>query len=322
MRDGTLVFPSQRINASGVVQSCSVFSTDHGVTWDFGSTVPETSPQTNENTACELDDGRLLFSMRTPSGSNGQRAWAHYTPGGATPMRDGSWDTLYRLPSVPDPVCQGSVIQWTSTHSGDPREFVVFGNPATSSSRTNFTLRVSPDGGATWPVSRLLYAGLGAYSSICILPDKSIGVLFEKDNYTKITFARVEADWLMNPSVDGDEDGMPDSWEILNELNPAVNDSTLDSDGDGVSNVEEYLAGTNPQSAASYLRATSLAADLAGWNFAWQAVPGKQYRIETSPDMILWDPAGEVLADSAVMTATVSVSGDPDKLFFRAIVLP
>ena len=136
MRDGTLVFPSQRINASGVVQSCSVFSTDHGVTWDFGSTVPETSPQTNENTACELDDGRLLFSMRTPSGSNGQRAWAHYTPGGVTPMRDGSWDTLYRLPSVPDPVCQGSVIQWTSTHSGDPREFVVFGNPATSSSRT------------------------------------------------------------------------------------------------------------------------------------------------------------------------------------------
>ncbi len=320
MRDGTLVFPSQRINASGVVQSCSVFSSDHGVTWDFGSTVPATSPQTNENTACELDDGRLLFSMRTPGGSNGQRAWAHYTPGGATSMRDGTWNSLYRLATVPDPVCQGSVIQWTSTHRGDPKEFVVFGNPANGSSRINFTLRVSPDGGATWPVSRLLYSGLGAYSSICILPDKSIGVLFEKDNYTKITFARVEADWLMNPSVDVDADGMPDAWEILNELNTAVDDSASDRDGDGVSNADEYLAGTDPQSAASYLRATSLTATVAGWDFAWQAVPGKQYRIETSPDMIQWDPAGEVLADSAAMTVTVSTESQP-RLFFRAVVL-
>ena len=105
MRDGTLVFPSQRINAAGVVQSCSVFSTDHGATWDLGSAVSTSSPQTNENTVCELDDGRLLFSMRTPSGSNGQRAWVHYTPGGAIPMRDGSWESLYRLPAVPDPVC-------------------------------------------------------------------------------------------------------------------------------------------------------------------------------------------------------------------------
>jgi sialidase-1 len=212
MRNGTLVFPSQYRDESGTVRVCSVFSTDHGATWDFGSSVPTSSPQTNENTVCELDDGRLLFSMRTPSGSNGQRAWIRYTPGGAVPMRDGSWSSLFRLAAVPDPVCQGSVIQWTSTHRGNPREFVLFGNPASSSSRSNFTLRVSPDGGGTWPVSRQLYAGSAAYSSICILPDHSIGVLFEKDDYSRITFARVEAEWLMNPSADGDGDGMPDAW--------------------------------------------------------------------------------------------------------------
>ena len=91
LRNGTLVFPSQYRDAAGTVRSCSVFSSDHGATWDFGSAVNTSSPQTNENTVCELDDGRLLFSMRTPSGSNGQRAWARYLPGGAVPLKNGTW---------------------------------------------------------------------------------------------------------------------------------------------------------------------------------------------------------------------------------------
>ena len=319
MRNGTLVFPSQRINASGVVQSCSVFSTDHGATWDFGSAVTATSPQTNENTACELDDGRLLFSMRTPSGSNGQRAWAHYTPGGANPMRDGSWNSLYRLAAVPDPVCQGSVIQWTSKHRGDPKEFVVFGNPASSSSRVNFTLRASADAGSTWPVSRSLYSGASAYSSICVLPDKSIGVLFEKDSYTRITFARVEADWLLDPSADADGDGMPDPWETLHQLNPALNDSLADPDGDGADNRSEYAAGTDPRSAASVLRSISLTSVPGGWRFSWQAVPGMTYAIETSADLANWQASDEVFADSTSMATTVPTNGPA--LFIRARTL-
>jgi hypothetical protein len=297
MRDGTLVFPSQYRDESGTVRVCSVFSADHGATWDFGSGVPTSSPQTNENTVCELDDGELLFSMRTPSGSNGQRAWIRYTPGGATPMRDGSWGALFRLAAVPDPVCQGSVIQWTSTHRGDPREFVLFGNPASTSSRSNFTLRVSPDGGATWPVSRQLYAGAAAYSSICILPDHSIGVLFEKDEYSKITFARVEAEWLMNPSVDGDGDGMPDAWELLYGLNAAVNDGGLDSDSDGVSNKDECAAGTDPKNAASVLGVTAYET---GGELRWKSVPGRSYAIEESEDLASW----QVVAGLPVVLAT------------------
>lgn len=320
LRDGTLVFPSQYRDASGTVRVCSVFSSDHGLTWDFGSGVPTASPQTNENTACELDDGRLLFSMRTPSGSNGQRAWIRYSPGGANPMRDGTWDTPFRLPSVPDPVCQGSVIQWTSTHRGDPREFIVFGNPASSSSRVNFTLRVSPDGGDTWPVSRLLYAGPGAYSSICILPDRSIGVLFEKDNYTRITFARVEEAWLLNPTADADNDGMPDAWEILHGLNTTLDDSTLDPDGDGSSNSAEHAAGTDPLSAASALGITALTGD----SLSWSSTPGRSYRIEQSDGLSDWQavPGMEaVLATAATTSANVPAATGP-RLFFRVRALP
>ena len=46
--------------------------------------------------------------------------------------------------------------------------------------------------------------------------------------------------------LDSDNDGMPDWWEIAMGLDPYRDDSAEDPDGDGVSNLEEYLAGTHP----------------------------------------------------------------------------
>ena len=44
---------------------------------------------------------------------------------------------------------------------------------------------------------------------------------------------------------DDDNDQMPDSFEIDNGLDPLVDDSALDADGDGLTNLEEYLGGTD-----------------------------------------------------------------------------
>ncbi len=44
------------------------------------------------------------------------------------------------------------------------------------------------------------------------------------------------------PLVDSDQDGMPDIWEIYNGLNPFdPADASYDQDGDGYTNLEEYL---------------------------------------------------------------------------------
>lgn len=46
-----------------------------------------------------------------------------------------------------------------------------------------------------------------------------------------------------SPPVDTDHDGMPDDWEAARGLNPKVNDSAEDRDGDGYTNIEEYING-------------------------------------------------------------------------------
>ena len=55
-------------------------------------------------------------------------------------------------------------------------------------------------------------------------------------------------------ACDDDDDGMPDVWEDQYleynggpGLSPLVDDANDDLDGDGVSNIDEYNAGTDPQ---------------------------------------------------------------------------
>ncbi|MES2920022.1 MAG: hypothetical protein V4819_00645 [Verrucomicrobiota bacterium] len=49
-------------------------------------------------------------------------------------------------------------------------------------------------------------------------------------------------------TTDTDEDGLPDRWEVAAGLNPdEPADAGVDSDGDGLTNLQEFLAKTDPQ---------------------------------------------------------------------------
>ena len=59
--------------------------------------------------------------------------------------------------------------------------------------------------------------------------------------------------------ADNDSDGMHNSWEVANGLNPDdPTDAALDSDGDGANNFNEYKSGSNPNNASSTPPAVSL----------------------------------------------------------------
>jgi pectate lyase len=56
--------------------------------------------------------------------------------------------------------------------------------------------------------------------------------------------------------ADTDHDGMPDEWERKHGLNPGdPSDSAMDADGDGYTNIEECINGTDPRAFVDYTRA-------------------------------------------------------------------
>jgi sialidase-1 len=66
------------------------------------------------------------------------------------------------------------------------------------------TVRMSYDEGNTWPISRLIRKGTGAYSSMTVFPDGSVGLVYEtgssREGYVKyderLTFVRFNLEWL------------------------------------------------------------------------------------------------------------------------------
>lgn len=92
--------------------------------------------------------------------------------------------------SLVDPGCNAGIITYNS-ESEEGLEFLIFSNANDPKSRQNLTLKVSTDDGKTWSTGRTIYKGKSAYSDITILEDGSLGVVFEKDGYAEITFAKI-----------------------------------------------------------------------------------------------------------------------------------
>lgn len=68
-----------------------------------------------------------------------------------------------------------------------------------------------------------------------------------------LTDGREVLELLTDPKdFDSDVDGMKDGWEVTHQLDPLVDDGSLDPDNDRFSNYTEYEFNTNPQDADSY----------------------------------------------------------------------
>ena len=186
---GRLVIPCdhrvQAIRDRGEsTRSHVIYSDDHGRSWQLGG---RTEFRMNECAVVELVDGRLQLNMRSTRGL-GRRGIATSRDGGL------SWTDCHDDPTLVEPVCQASLIRYSWPEDGG--NLLLFANPATRRGRHHLTVRVSHDEGGSWSQGKLLYAGSSAYSSLSKLADGRVGILFERDNYARITFSAMARAWL------------------------------------------------------------------------------------------------------------------------------
>ncbi|HNX55577.1 MAG TPA: sialidase family protein [Prolixibacteraceae bacterium] len=160
------------------------YSDDHGKTFHLSENV--SVPGSNESTAAELSGGKLMLNVRNQKGDIKARIVALSRNGGE------NWDTIYFDNNLPDPVCEGSILN-AGKRKG--KQILAFCNAANTKNRNNLTLRLSFDEGKTWALSLPVDKGSGdqesdftAYSDIVKLNKKTIGVLYERDNYSQIAF--------------------------------------------------------------------------------------------------------------------------------------
>lgn len=164
MKDGTLVFPAQIWGNKGGAphHGVLVYSKDHGKTWTSSKAMPWGG---SESTVAELPDGSLLLNTRE-GGGPATRITARTTDLGET------WEKVETEPlRQPGNLCQAAYLMLNGK--------LYFSNP-NSGGRNTMTLRVSEDGGKTWP-RKLVYdpRNCAGYSSTCPVDGNSIGIIYE-----------------------------------------------------------------------------------------------------------------------------------------------
>lgn len=164
-----------------------VFGSDNHGTSFFLMDVP-LNPG-DESKIVELVGGELMVNSRV--NGSGVRFQHLSTDNGRT------WESK-SLMELSDPGCNASIIRYTTKADGYKKNRLLFANANNEKERVNLTVRISYDEGKTWNEGKTIYGGSSAYSSLCVLEGGSIGIFFEKDDYSENVFTRISLDWLTN----------------------------------------------------------------------------------------------------------------------------
>ncbi|MDA9764667.1 glycoside hydrolase [Opitutales bacterium] len=178
-----------------------IYSDDNGAFWSGGEIA---IPGGGEPNLAQLADGRVLLTSRNSHERN--RRLVSYSEDGAT-----NWSTPQLVEDLLEPGCMAGITAHPGTDEV-PGHVLLFSNPHTTkrkhSARHDVTIKLSHDGGLTWPVQKKLENGPSAYSDLAVMPDGTILCFYESGidppivqrnrdwAYANLTLARFNLEWL------------------------------------------------------------------------------------------------------------------------------
>ena len=142
----------------------AIYSDDGGKTWHTSDPFPANG--TGEATLAELSDGTIYYNSRrhwAEEGANPKRRWTATSKDGGKTWTDLKFCEV--LPDGPQNTnygCMGGLTRLAIKG----RDLLIYSNCDSAGGRKQGTVWASFDGGKTWPIKRLVFAGSHAYSSI------------------------------------------------------------------------------------------------------------------------------------------------------------
>lgn len=159
-------------------------SDDHGENWRLLDTplIPA-----NESKIVELKNGSWMVNCRDNGAGirhihlskDKGKSWEHWPDS-----------------TLVDPGCNASIIRYTSTAEGADKNRLLFSNANDPEARKNLSIKISYDEGESWSEGKTIYTAEAAYSTMTVLQNGDIGIVFEKDDYKENVFVRISLEWL------------------------------------------------------------------------------------------------------------------------------
>ena len=252
--------------------------------------------------------------------------WTNWRPSATDGVRIGEY------------VCSGYIyaanVGWINIGNGN----APYGLPYTNDSATNFGLNFQASGTPGVALLRGLAYGANigwinfentGNAQLDLQTGKLSGYAWSANcgwlNLGSGTIYAVKTNQIA-PGVDTDLDGIADAFEILNFGNLTTANATSDFDGDGESDKDEYLEGTDPKNPSDRLRVVSVAKTTAGGqdtaSLVFTTNTSRFYRVDTRTDLLIgsWadSPLGTFLPDAAATTSRgVITSPAVNQRFYR-----
>ena len=122
--------------------------------------------------------------------------------------------------------------------------------------------------------------------------------------------------------ADSDNDGMLDSYERTFGLTVGIDDSALDPDRDGHTNLQESWAYTDPFDPNSRLRVTAISISEGTVDLDFTSVAGITYRLENSTNLEDWSPVEGVSLTAVASSERFSFPKPIEDSYWRVVTGP